>query len=151
MAESVACSVAATLEVVGERWTLLVLRDAFYGVRRFEDFQHRLGVARNVLSARLATLVEHDLLVRTPYREPGRRLRQEYRLTEAGRQLLPAVIALMQWGDAHLAGPAGPPVTVSHRGCGQAVHAEIVCGGGHRALVAQETEVADGAAARAGR
>lgn len=130
------CSVAATLEIVGERWTLLVLRDAFYGVRRFDDFQRHLGVARNVLTARLATLVEHGLLTRTPYREHGRRERHEYRLTQAGRELLPAVIALMQWGDAHLASPAGPPVTVTHRGCGEPVRAELVCANGHGQLTA---------------
>ena len=134
------CSVARTLTVVGERWTMLVLREAFYGVRRFDDFQRHLGVARNVLTARLATLVEHDLLVRTPYHEPGQRRRDEYRLTPAGKELLPALIALMQWGDAHLAGPAGPPVTVAHRDCGALVHAELVCDAGHGALTARDTQ-----------
>lgn len=134
------CSVAATLAIVGERWTLLVLREAFYGVRRFDDFQRHLGVARNMLTDRLATLVEHGLLTRTPYREHGRRERHEYRLTPSGRELLPAVLALMQWGDAHLAGPAGPPVTVTHRGCGASVHAELVCASGHGQLTAGQTE-----------
>lgn len=133
------CSVARTLAVVGERWTMLVLREAFYGVRRFDDFQRHLGVARNVLTARLATLVDHGLLVRTPYHEPGRRRRDEYRLTPAGQELLPAIIALMQWGDAHLADAAGPPVTVAHRGCGAPVHAELVCAAGHGALTARDT------------
>lgn len=129
---------AATLAVIGERWTMLVLREAFYGVRRFDDFQRHLGVARNVLTARLATLVEHGLLLRTPYREPGRRERHEYRLTAKGRELLPAIIALMQWGDAHLAGPEGPPVTIAHRCCGEPVRAELVCAAGHGQLSARE-------------
>ena len=133
------CSIAGTLEVVGEKWTLLVLREAFYGVRRFEDFQRAVGCARNVLSARLTTLVEHGLLRREAYREPGRRARAEYRLTEKGRELLPAVIALMQWGDRWTAGPAGPAVVVTHRGCGAEVRAELTCAAGHRDLTARET------------
>lgn len=121
-----------------------MLRECFYGVRRFDDLQRNVGLARNVLTDRLVTLTEHGLLVRVPYREPGRRQRFEYRLTTAGRELLPAVLALMQWGDAHLAGPAGPAVTVAHRVCGDTVRVEIVCGGGHRQLTARDTEARPG-------
>jgi DNA-binding HxlR family transcriptional regulator len=88
--------IRAVPPVLGEKWTLLVLREAFYGVRRFEDFQRAIGCARNILSARLAMLVDEDVLRREPYREPGSRLRHEYRLTEKGRELLPIVVALMQ-------------------------------------------------------
>ena len=105
--ESQTCSVARTLELVGERWTLLIIRDAFLGVRRFGDFADRLGVARNVLQDRLERLVEAGILVKVPYQE--RPLRHEYRLTEMGRDLWPSIVALLQFGDKHLAGEAGPP------------------------------------------
>src|SRR5918995_3853076 len=97
------CSIAASLAVLGEKWTLLVLRDAFNGVRRFEDMYQRIGAPRQVLSARLARLVEEGLLRKVPYREPGQRQRDEYRLTRMGLDLYPALVALMQWGDRHLA------------------------------------------------
>lgn len=101
------CSVARALEVVGERWTLLILRDAFLGVRRFDDFQRSLGVARNVLNARLQRLVEHGLLERRRYQERPERF--EYRLTEMGLDLLPVIEALMRWGDRWLPSPAPAP------------------------------------------
>lgn len=125
------CSVARTLDVVGDRWTLLVLRDAFNGVRRFDDLQRRLGAARTVLSARLATLVEHGVLDKVPYRDPGQRERYEYRLTAKGRDLQPVVLALLEFGDRHLADPEGPAVAVEHADCGAAVHVQLVCEEGH--------------------
>src|SRR5215217_2183459 len=102
------CSIARTLGVVGEKWTLLVLREAFYGVRRFDDFHAALGCARNLLSARLKTLVAEGLLDKQGYRDDRGRRREEYRLTEKGRGLLPAVVALMQWGDRWVADESGP-------------------------------------------
>ena len=103
------CSLAQTLEVVGERWTLLILRDAFFGIRRFEQFQKRLGIARNILSARLTTLVEAGILERRALTEGGRRA--EYHLTEKGRDLQPAMLALTQWGDRWYPGEhAGPRI-----------------------------------------
>jgi DNA-binding HxlR family transcriptional regulator len=122
--ESQNCSVARTLELVGERWTLLIVRDAFLGVRRFEDFQRSLGVARNVLSDRLARLVEAGILERRRYQERPERF--EYRLTEKGRELRTALVALMRWGDKHLA-PAGPPRIVEHVGCGGNAVPTLVC------------------------
>jgi DNA-binding HxlR family transcriptional regulator len=120
------CSVARALEVVGERWTLLVLRDAFLGVRRFDDFQRSLGVARNILSARLRRLCEYGILERRPYMERPRRV--EYRLTDRGRDLFPVIVALMQWGDRHLTDPtSGPPRLLNHRDCGAPVHVAPVC------------------------
>lgn len=110
------CSVARSLDVIGERWTLLVLRDAFNGVRRFEEFAASLPVARNVLTARLRTLVEHGVLERVPYQE--RPVRYEYRLTAKGADLYPVILGLLQWGDRHLAGKSGPPVVLAHAGCG---------------------------------
>ena len=125
------CSVARALEVVGDKWTLLVLRDAFNGVRRFDDLQRRLGAARTVLSARLATLVDQGVLDKVPYREPGQRERYEYRLTDKGRDLQPVLVALLRFGDKHLADPDGPPVALHHRDCGAAVEVRFVCEDGH--------------------
>lgn len=142
------CSVKRTLDIVGEKWTLLVLREAFYGARRFEQFNDGVGCARNVLTERLNTLVEHQLLRREPYREPGQRQRFEYRLTEKGVELFPALVALMQWGDRWEADAAGPPVTVTHRGCGQSVEAVLRCRGGHAGLTARDTYAAAGPGAR---
>src|SRR5262245_62366901 len=90
------CGIRRALDVVGEKWTLLVLREAFYGVRRFDDFARNVGCARNILSARLGTLVDEGLLRREPYREPGQRARVEYRITEKGLELFPAIVSLMQ-------------------------------------------------------
>ncbi|HEX8082707.1 MAG TPA: helix-turn-helix domain-containing protein [Solirubrobacteraceae bacterium] len=123
--EGQACSVARALEIIGERWTILILRDAFLGVRRFDDFQRSLGVARNVLNARLQRLVEAGVLERQLYQE--RPARHEYRLTERGRDLWPALFSLMQWGDRHLPGDTGPPLAVEHRGCGGVVDDRRLC------------------------
>lgn len=142
------CSVARTLSVVGEKWTLLVLREAFYGVRRFSDFQAHLGIARNLLTARLATLVDHGILDRQTYQEPNSRARQEYRLTQKGRDLLPALIALLQWGDTYLADPEGPAVIVEHNDCGGAVHAELRCAHDHGPLTARDAHPVPGPGAR---
>lgn len=119
------CSIARTLEIVGERWTLLVLRESFLGTRRFDDFQKQLGVARNVLQSRLERLIEEGVLGRHRYQD--RPPRYEYRLTEAGRDLLPVLIALMHWGDRHRA-PDGPPALILHDGCGGTVTAAMTCG-----------------------
>ena len=109
------CPVASTLEVVGERWTLLIVRDVFLGIRRFEDLQRDLGIARNVLQARLERLVEEGVLVKRPYQD--RPLRCEYRLTEKGADLWPVLVALLNWGDRH--GLEGERTLIlQHRGCG---------------------------------
>ena len=123
--EGQSCSVARALEVIGERWTILILRDSFLGVRRFDDFQRSLGIARNVLNARLQRLVDAGVLERRLYN--ARPARFEYRLTERGRELWPALVSLMQWGDRHLAGEAGPPLGVEHRDCGGRVDERRVC------------------------
>jgi len=104
------CSIARTLEVVGERWTFLILREALSGVTRFATLRKNLGVAPDILSDRLATLTEYGVLMREPYREPGSRTRYEYHLTPAGRELAVVLGALQQWGDEHLPWPAGPSV-----------------------------------------
>jgi DNA-binding HxlR family transcriptional regulator len=119
------CSIARTLDVIGERWTILVLREAFMRVRRFDEFQRNIGLARNILSARLRKLVEAGVLARRQYSEKPSRF--EYRLTERGLDLYPALVALMEWGDRHVANPAGPPVTLRHRGCGRDSMPHMVC------------------------
>jgi DNA-binding HxlR family transcriptional regulator len=109
------CSVAQALEVVGEWWSLLILRDAFQGVRRFEDFQRRLGIARNVLAERLQRLVAEGIFERRRYQEQPQRF--EYRLTEKGLDLYPVIVGLMRWGDKWASDPDGPPVILTHKSC----------------------------------
>jgi DNA-binding HxlR family transcriptional regulator len=140
--EGQACSVARALELVGERWTLLILRDAFLGVRRFDDFQRSLGVARNVLNTRLQRLVEAGLLERRRYQERPERF--EYRLTEMGRELWPSIVALMQWGDRFLAGEEGPPLVLRHKGCGGEVDDRRTCRECGAALTAFDVAPAPG-------
>jgi DNA-binding HxlR family transcriptional regulator len=129
--DSDACSIARTLALIGDRWTLLVLRDVANGVGRFDELAGHLGVARNVLSGRLARLAEAGLVERTAYREPGARERHEYRLSGPGRELIPILLAFMQWGDRNLAGPEGPPTVVRHVGCGAPVKVRLTCEDGH--------------------
>ncbi|MET1071034.1 MAG: helix-turn-helix domain-containing protein [Umezawaea sp.] len=118
-------SVGRALALVGERWTLLILREAFFGVRRFGELTRNLGIPKPTLSARLRTLVDAGLLDRVPYAaEPDR---HEYRLTQAGRDLFPAIVALMKWGDTHLAGPDGPPVVLRHHACGALTDPVLTC------------------------
>src|SRR3954451_818945 len=119
------CSIARALEVLGERWTLLIVRDAILGVHRFDDFQRSLGLARNVLTDRLGRLVDAGILERVPYQEHP--VRHEYRLTPMGRELGLPVIGLMHWGDRHLAGPDGAPRLTQHRTCGGAVRPALTC------------------------
>jgi DNA-binding HxlR family transcriptional regulator len=119
------CSIAGALEVVGERWSLLIVRDVFLGLRRFDEIQANLGIARNVLQTRLRRLEEHGVLERRLYQE--RPPRHEYLLTDRGLDLWPTMVSLMQWGDRHAATPAGPPVLLEHRGCGGSVDDHRVC------------------------
>jgi DNA-binding HxlR family transcriptional regulator len=123
--DSQLCSIARTLEVVGERWTLLIIRDAQLGLRRFEEFQDSLGIARNVLTNRLSKLVDDGLLERVCYQE--RPARYEYRPTSKAKDLLTAVLSLMHWGDEYVGDPAGPPRITSHVGCGGNVREQLVC------------------------
>jgi DNA-binding HxlR family transcriptional regulator len=118
------CSIAGTLELIGERWTLLILRDAFLGVRRFDEFQRSLGVARNVLQTRLSRLVAAGLLRRVRYQERPERF--EYRLTRKGVDLWPILVALLHWGDRYVA-EQGPPVVLAHKGCGGLVDSRRRC------------------------
>jgi DNA-binding HxlR family transcriptional regulator len=145
---SAACSVSRAVEVLGDRWTVLVLRDVFNGVRRFDDLQRHLGVARDVLTKRLAALVDEGVLERRPYREPGTRTRYEYRLTQAGLELRPVLLALIEWGDRYRAEPDGPPVMLLHDECGTPVHVALECEEGHRIEARTRLRLVPGPGAR---
>ncbi|OAA27900.1 putative transcriptional regulator [Frankia sp. EI5c] len=118
------CSVAQCLEVVGEWWTMLIVRDVFLGVTRFDDFQRRLGISRNILNARLTRLVEAGVLTRQPYQDNP--ARYDYRLTDKGRDLWPVLTAMREWGDRYAA-PDGPPLVLRHTGCGETFHTALTC------------------------
>jgi DNA-binding HxlR family transcriptional regulator len=126
------CTVGRTMAILGERWTFVVLREVFNGVRRFDDICRHSGIPRQVLSNRLALLVEQDVLRREPYRDPGERARHEYRLTEKGFDLYPVLVAVAEWGDRYLVDPEGTPVEFTHRDCGARVHPVLECEAGHR-------------------
>lgn len=125
-----------------------MMREAFYGTRRFDAFARRTGLTAPVLAARLRDLVAADLLQQVAYREPGSRSRQEYHLTARGRDLAVAVVALLEWADRWVPGPAGATVLVEHTGCGAAVHAELACLAGHRGLPPMNVAPVPGPGAR---
>ena len=108
------CTVGRAMEVLGERWTFVVLREVFNGVRRFDDIRRHSGIPRQVLSNRLAQLVEQGVLRRERYQDPGERARHEYRLTDKGFDLYPVLVAVAAWGDRYVADPEGPPVEMAH-------------------------------------
>jgi DNA-binding HxlR family transcriptional regulator len=124
------CTIAKALEIVSTRSAFLILREAFYGTTRFDDFAERVGISEPVTAARLRELVDNGLFERQDYREPGQRTRQRYRLTEKGADLFPVLVALMHWGNRWL-DDRGGPVELRHRDCGQDVAVELRCAGGH--------------------
>ncbi|MCF2587105.1 winged helix-turn-helix transcriptional regulator [Brevibacterium sp. UCMA 11752] len=137
------CSIQKTLDIIGEKWTVLILREAFNGVRRFDQIRDHVGVSDPVLSDRLRKLVTAGVLAVKPYREVGQRARKEYRLTDKGLDLYPVMISLLRWGDKHGSGqnvgsgggqdvgPGGPQLEVLHRDCGEPVNAIVECAAGH--------------------
>lgn len=142
------CSLARTLSVVGDRWTLMVLRECFLGQRRFEEFEARLGIARHVLADRLKKLTEAGVLAKTAYQERPRR--EEYRLTDKGRDLYPAMLALIQWGDRYMAGKDGPPIERVHKTCGHVMSAVQVCSECGEPVAARDVTARPGPGAGAG-
>jgi DNA-binding HxlR family transcriptional regulator len=146
--DSANCAIGAAVALIGERSTFLVLREAFNGVRRFDDMRRRTGIPRQVLSHRLARLVDEGLLRKVPYRERGQRSRDEYRLTDKGLDLYPVLVAMMEWGDRHAVGAAGPQVLLRHRDCGEPVRLELSCSAGHVLGSAREVTPVPGPGAR---
>jgi DNA-binding HxlR family transcriptional regulator len=125
------CTIGRAMVILGEKWTMVVLREVFNGIRRFDDMRTRTGIPRQVLTNRLNSLVERGMLRREPYREPGARERHEYRLTPMGFDLYPVLVTVKAWGDTYLADPKGPPLTLRHRDCDAELHAEVHCADGH--------------------
>jgi len=142
------CNIAAALSIVGEKWTFLVLREAFNGIRRFDDMRRRTGAPRQILSNRLAGLVSEGILRKVPYREAGQRARSEYRLTEKGIDLFHVIVALLEWGDKYAAWPGGSAVELTHRDCGAPVHLELACSAGHVLGSARDVTPVPGPGAR---
>jgi DNA-binding HxlR family transcriptional regulator len=134
------CPMAAALDVVGRRASMLLLREAFYGAHRFDEFARRTGLSEKITAARLRELVDEGLLERRPYHVAGQRSREDYHLTEKGSDLLPALIALMQWGDRWVR-PGGSRIGLGHAECGSTVSAELRCADGHP-VSAPDVEVA---------
>ncbi|RPF30978.1 helix-turn-helix domain-containing protein [Streptomyces sp. TLI_185] len=133
------CSIARTMDLVGDAWTPLVLREAFYGIRRFDEFQKELGVARNTLADRLRLLVDEGLLDKRPYQDEP--LRHDYVLTEKGRDFFGVLAAMSRWGDRWLAQEAGAPVVFHHDLCGHDTEAEVVCAECREPLRAEDTSM----------
>lgn len=146
--DSGTCSIARTAHILGDRWTVLVIRDLFNGVRRFDALRDHLGVARDVLTKRLALLIDEGIIDKRPIKVIGERARHEYVLTAAGRNLRTVLVAIMDWGDAHRAGADGPPVALRHDACGQQVHAGLVCDAGHDIATTTRTRLEPLPAAR---
>ena len=126
------CSIAQTLEVVGEWWSLLIVRDALLGISRFDEFQERLGISRNVLNQRLGRLVEEGVLEKVPYQDHPPRF--DYRLTDKGRALLPVITAIRQWGDEWILGEDAAPIVVEHTTCGHVSKGVLMCDHCHEEL-----------------
>ena len=136
------CSVARTVAVIGDRWTLLILRECFLRVRRFEEFQSRLGITRHLLSERLKKLVRFGVLRRAPYQESP--VRYEYILTQRGLDLYPIVMAIVHWGDTHMVDERGRPVIHEHKNCGKIFDPVMVCSECGEPLHAKQVHVHSG-------
>lgn len=141
------CSVAKALEVIGERWSLLIVRSVMHGNRRFGEMQESLGIARNVLSARLQRLVDEEILERRAYQENPPRY--EYFLTQKGLDLWPALIALLNWGDRYSPEPEGPRRLIVHKGCGGTVSERGICESCGKVLTARDAKQVPGPGAKA--
>jgi DNA-binding HxlR family transcriptional regulator len=143
-----ACSIARSLDVVGEPWTPLIIRDLWLGRHKFDDIQRNLNISRKVLTERLKTLVEAGVVERRPYqRDPER---YDYLLTDKGQELMNVLLALMAWGDRWVSGDGGEPMLIRHKACGKRAHAVVTCSTCGEPLHAQDTGIAPGPAARQG-
>lgn len=136
------CSVARSVSVIGDRWTLMILRDCFLGIRRFDDFERRLRISRSIIADRLKHLVDEDVLRRDEYQQNP--VRHEYRLTDKGLSLHPVIMAIVHWGDTHYAGEQGPPLLHRHRACGCDFHPVLTCSECGDPVGARDVEVRTG-------
>ena len=143
-----ACSIARSLDVVGEPWTPLIIRDMWLGRHRFDDIQRNLKISRKVLTERLKTLVEEGVVERRPYQQDPERY--EYVLTNKGHELMDVLLALMAWGDRWVSGKGGEPMLVRHKACGKHARAEVICSGCGEPLHAEQTRIAPGPGAQQG-
>jgi DNA-binding HxlR family transcriptional regulator len=134
--------VARTVAVIGDRWTLMILRDVFLGIRRFEDFQARLGISRTITAERLKALTDEGVLKKVPYQD--RPVRHEYRLTDKGLDLYPVIMAIVNFGDRHYAGEAGPPLLHRHKACGCDFEPVMTCSECHAPVGARDVETRAG-------
>ncbi len=125
------CPIGRSMELIGTRSAMLLMREAYYGTTRFDDFAHRVGITENVAAARLRELTEAGLLRREPYREPGQRTRHQYRLTDMGHDLAPVVLGLFEWGAKYLSPGGRRPPRLRHDACGADVHVAVTCTNGH--------------------
>jgi DNA-binding HxlR family transcriptional regulator len=142
------CTVIRAVEIFGDRWSFVLLREVFLGVRRFSDIAEHTGIPRQVLTTRLDSLVEQGLLRRVPYQVPGQRVRDEYRLTDAGFDLYPVLVAMADWGNRYVADKAGPPIRLSHKDCDHEVHTVLRCDAGHEVDDPRDVVVRRGPGAR---
>jgi DNA-binding HxlR family transcriptional regulator len=131
------CPIARSADILGDHWNLLIIREACLGTRRFDDFQRRLGIGRNILTGRLNRLVDEGLLRREPYHHRPERF--EYRLSEQGREVYPILAAMAAWGDRWLGDPEGSPLVLHHMTCDLDMHAEVVCSECHEPLDVRAT------------
>ena len=136
------CSIARPASLLGDRWTLVILRQAFNGIKRFEDFQSTLGISRSLLSERLGRLVDAGVLRREAYKDEVR-TRDRYRLTEMGLDLYPVLMALREWGDRYMA-EDGPPIEIQHKGCGGEPTLELRCSKCREEVGARDAEARPG-------
>jgi DNA-binding HxlR family transcriptional regulator len=142
------CPIGRSMAILGEKWVIVVLREVFNGVFRFDDMRQRTNIPRQVLANRLAFLVEQDVLDRKPYRESGARVRHEYHLTEKGFDLYPVLVAVHDWGTRYLTDPEGSPLELAHRDCGALVHASLRCDDGHEGIRPRDVVPRPGPGAR---
>ena len=142
------CTIGRAMAILGERWTFLVVREVFNGVRRFDDMRVRTAIPRQVLTNRLGLLVDEGILRKEPYQVPGERQRHEYRLTQKGLDLYPVMVAVAEWGNRYLADPEGPPIQFVHKDCGAEVHAVLECEAGHSVTEVRDVRTKAGPGAK---
>lgn len=142
------CTIERATKAIGGRWAFIVLREIFTGINRFDDMRVRTNIPKQVLADQLGRFLDEGIVKKVPYKEPGHRTRNEYRLTDKGIDLYPILLALAEWGDKYEADPDGPPVIFVHRECGALIELDLVCGSGHHVSSNREVALALGSGAK---